>query len=209
MRVVCRRRTQTAVYLTGNHCIDRFCLAAHNDRLRLDTKRLEHCRRNNVLVTARAGRSCIRDLMRFAVVDQIIKRLHAGFLRIGEDHQRNLTHTAQHSEIRKIIGYIDELRSQRKQRTVGEDHSITVRIRIHGIHHADGAGSTCVVFYNDRLIKIVLGHLRDLAGDDIGTAADTPRTNDCYRTIRVISRTCRSIAPLCSATAAARQTCQQ
>ena len=65
-------RTQAAVYLTGNYCIDRFCLAAHNDRLRFDTKRLEHCRRNNVLITARAGGSCIRDLMRFAVVDQII-----------------------------------------------------------------------------------------------------------------------------------------
>ena len=73
-----------AVYLTGNYCIDRFCLAAHNDRLRFDTKRLEHCRRNNVLITARAGGSCIRDLMRFAVVDQIIKRLHAGFLRLVE-----------------------------------------------------------------------------------------------------------------------------
>ena len=29
-----------------------------------------------------------------------------------------------------------------------------------------------MIFYNDRLIKIILGHLRDLAGDDIGTAAD-------------------------------------
>ena len=29
-----------------------------------------------------------------------------------------------------------------------------------------------MIFYNDRLIKIILGYLRDLAGDDIGTAAD-------------------------------------
>ena len=209
MRVVCRRRTQTAVYLTGNHGIDRFCLAAHNDRLCLDAKRLEHRRRNNVLVTARAGGSCIGDLMRFAVVDQIIKRLHAGFLRIEEDHHRNLTHTAQHREIRKIICHINILRSQRKQRTVGEDQGVTVRIRIHGIRHADGAGSARVIFYNDRLIKIVLGHLRDLTGNDIGTAADTPRTNDRYRTVRIISRTCRRIASLCTAAAAARQTCQQ
>ena len=122
----------------------------------------------------------------FAERDQLGERVHAE-ARAHQQHRGRIRDAADlHEVAHRIVGQLRIDRGRDRQRDVGEQQRVAVRLRAHDRLRAGGAARAAAVLDDDRLAELLGQFVGEQPRRDIGEGAGRERHDDADRPVRPV-----------------------